>query len=80
MPRWYPLLVWRAAQFARVASLATAIIGFCATANWIGNLGWGYKWPTAPLLIVMTIVALVVKRFFPKALIGRLKRKVPRTN
>ena len=80
MPRWYPLLVLRAMQFVRVASLAIAIIGFCATANWIGNLGWGYKWPTAPLLIVITCVALVVKQRVPKSLISRLKRRVPRTN
>jgi ATP/ADP translocase len=80
MPRWNPLFVLRAAQFARVASLAVAIVSFCAAANWIGNLGWHYKWPTAPLLIATTIVALAVKKFFPKSLIGRLKRKVPRTN
>jgi hypothetical protein len=72
--------VWRAAQFARVASLAIVILGFCAAANWIGNLGWDYKWPTAPALIVVTIAALLIKLRFPKSLVSRLKRKVPRTN
>jgi hypothetical protein len=80
MPGWNPLFVWRAAQFARVASLAIVILGFCAAANWIGNLGWDYKWPTAPALIVVTIAALLIKLRFPKSLVSRLKRKVPRTN
>jgi hypothetical protein len=80
MPRWYHLLVLRAVQFVRVASLAIAVIGFFATANWLGNHGWGYKWPTAPFLILITLVALVVKKCVPKSLIGRLKRKVPKAN
>jgi hypothetical protein len=60
MPRWYHLLVLRAAQFGRVAGLAVGVIGLGATANWLGNLGWGYKWPTAPFLIVITFVGFAV--------------------
>ena len=80
MPRWYYLLVWLAMQFVRVASLAIAVIGFCATANWLGNLGWGYKWPAAPFLILVTVVAFVVNQRVPKSLIRRLKQNVPKTN
>jgi hypothetical protein len=74
MPRWYYLFVLRAVQFVRVASLAIAVIGFCVTANWLGNFGWGYKWPTAPFLILITFVAFVVNQRVPKSLIRRLKQ------
>jgi hypothetical protein len=80
MPRWYYLLVLRAVQFVRVASLAIAVIGFCATANWLGNVGWGYKWPIAPFLILITFVAFVVNQRVSKSFIRRLKQKVPKTN
>jgi hypothetical protein len=79
MAGWYYLLVLRAVQFVRVASLAVAVIGVCTTANWLGNLGWGYKWPTAPLLIVITVAAFVVNQRMPKSLIRRLKHKVEGT-
>jgi hypothetical protein len=80
MPRWYHLLILRAVQFARVASLAVAVIGVCTTANWLGNLGWGYKWPTAPFLIVITFAAFVINQRMPKSLIRRLKQEVPKTS
>jgi hypothetical protein len=80
MPRWYYLLVLRAVQFVRVASLALAVIGVCTTANWLGNLGWGYEWPTAPILVVITVLAFVVNQRVSKSLIRRLKQKVPKPN
>jgi hypothetical protein len=80
MPRWYYLLVLRAMQFVRVASLAIAVIGFCATANRLGNVGWGYKWPIAPFLILITFVAFVVNQRVSKSFIRRLKQKVLKTN
>ncbi len=63
MPRWYYLLILRAANFISIAFLiVVALIALCAAADWIWHLGWGYNWLAAVGLPLFAMVGYAVNR------------------
>ncbi len=63
MPRWYRLLVLRAAQSISGAFLIVAgIIGLCIVADWGAHLGWGYSWWSAVVLVLCALIAIAIYR------------------
>ncbi len=63
MPRWYYLLILRAANWISAAGLIVAgIIALCILADWFGHLGWGYPWWVAVFLIVYSIIVFAINR------------------
>jgi hypothetical protein len=63
MPRWYYLLILRAAKGISATCLIVAgIIALCILADWFGHLGWGYPWYAAVFLILFSTIAFGINR------------------